>query len=105
MPAEIPAARVRIIERIILAARRADAQSRQCRLRPFLKRYFRGVAQEDLLARRPDYLARVALAHRRAGERRAPGRALVSVLDGELGTAPRDGMTPSPAYAGRGGHR
>ena len=48
----------------------------------FLKRYFLGVAQEDLLARRPDYLASIALAHRRAGEQRAAGRAVIAILDG-----------------------
>jgi glutamate dehydrogenase len=88
MPVEIPAARVRLIERIILAARALSRNAGNADCAAFLRRYFQGVAQQDLLARRADYLARVALAHRRAGERRAPGRAVVRILDGEI--------TPSP---------
>ncbi len=88
MSAEIPAARVRIIERIVLAAGGMTPRSSSADDAAFLKHYFQGVAQEDLLARRPDYLAGIALAHRRAGERRAPGRAVIAILDGELNTGP-----------------
>jgi glutamate dehydrogenase len=76
MSAEIPAARVRLIKRIIIAARTAgDADTTS-----FLTRYFSGVAQEDLLARDPDYLARVAMAHREVGAQRAAGRPTVAIL-------------------------
>lgn len=85
MPAEIPAARVRLIGRIIAAARSMARNSGDAGYAAFLQRYFSGVAEEDLLARDPQYLARAAMAHRRAAEQRAPGRAVVSVLDGELG--------------------
>ncbi len=88
MPVEIPAARVRLIERIVLAARALTRNAGNTDYAPFLRRYFQGVAQQDLLGRPADYLARVALAHRRAGERRAPQRAVVCTLDGEI--------TPSP---------
>ena len=85
MSAEIPAARVRLIERIIVAARSLSRKSSSAETAAFLKRYFSGVDQEDLAARSPEYLARVALAHHRVGEQRAAGRPVVSVLDGELG--------------------
>ena len=81
MSAEIPAARVRLIDRIILAARGLTRKSSGTDSRSFLKTYFLGVAQEDLMARQPEYLARVALAHRRAGEQRTAGRPVVTILD------------------------
>jgi len=84
MSAEIPAARVRLIDRIILAARGLGRKSSGTDTKSFLKTYFMGVAHEDLMTRPPEYLARVALAHRRAGERRTAGRPVVSVLDAQL---------------------
>jgi glutamate dehydrogenase len=84
MSAEMPAARVRLIDRIILAARGLTRRSGGPDSLNFLRRYFMGVAQEDLVARRPEYLAQVALAHRRAGDRRQPGRPVVRILDTEL---------------------
>jgi len=83
MSAEIPAARVRLIERIIVAARRVTRKSNSAEVHAFLKRYFMGLAQEDLAARRPEYLAKVALAHRQVAEQRASGRSVVSILDTE----------------------
>ena len=87
MSGEIPAARVRIIERIVLAARAMTAKSGGAADAAFLKHYFQGVAQEDLLARRPEYLASIALAHRRSGAQRAAGRPVVCLLDGEIDSA------------------
>ncbi|HTV78943.1 MAG TPA: NAD-glutamate dehydrogenase [Steroidobacteraceae bacterium] len=84
MSAEIPAVRVRLIDRIVLAAGGPARKAGATDDGSFLRRYFMGVAQEDLAARDPSYLARIALAHRRAGERRPPGRPLVSVLDAQL---------------------
>ena len=81
MSAETPAARVRVIERIILAARGMAHKLSGADPAAFLKRYFAAVAPEDLLTRDPRYLAGVALAHRRAGEQRAAGRAVVCILD------------------------
>jgi glutamate dehydrogenase len=85
MPAEIPAARVRLIGRIIAAARSMARKASSIEHAVFLKRYFAGVAEADLLARDPPYLARAAMAHRRAAAQRAPGHPLVAILDDELG--------------------
>ncbi|HEY1900383.1 MAG TPA: NAD-glutamate dehydrogenase [Steroidobacteraceae bacterium] len=86
MPAQIPAARMRLIDRIIVAARSMTRQSSSANTRSFMRRYFMGVAYEDLAARHPGYLARVALAHWRAGQQRATGRSLVSILDAQCDT-------------------
>jgi glutamate dehydrogenase len=83
MSAEIPAARVRLIDRIIAAARSVTRKPINTDTQHFLRQYFMGVAQEDLAARDPQYLARVALAHRHAGEVRAAARSVVSVLDSQ----------------------
>jgi len=83
MSAEIPAARVRLIKRIITAARTLSRAAGSAETAAFLMRYFSGLAQEDLLARTPEYLARLALAHRQAGAQRPAGRALVCPLDVE----------------------
>jgi glutamate dehydrogenase len=96
MSAEIPAARVRLIERIIAAARNLSRKSSSAETAAFLKRYFSGVDQEDLAARSPEYLARVALAHRRVGEQRTAGHPVVKILDGELGATSADGALQCP---------
>ncbi len=62
MSAEIPAVRVRLIGRIVAAARGFERQGRNFDASSFLKCYFKGVAEEDLLARDPEYLAAVAMA-------------------------------------------
>jgi glutamate dehydrogenase len=86
----IPAARVRLIERIIGAARtRVPGTSLELRRR-FLRAYFRGVGEEDLSQRTPDSLAAAALRHLEAGRVRAPGRSLVQVFNPE---EQRDGFT------------
>ncbi len=51
MPAEIPAARVRLIERIIVAARALTRKSPNADTSAFIERYFMGVDQEDLIER------------------------------------------------------
>ena len=99
MPAQIPAARVRLIERIIGAARGMTGNSGTANTTAFLKRYFVGVAEEDLLARHPQYLARVALAHRRAGTRRPAGQAAISILDDQLSAGSQDPALYSPHTA------
>jgi glutamate dehydrogenase len=96
MSAEIPAARVRIIERIVLAARGMARNPGSTDCTAFLRRYFLGVAQEDLLARHPDYLASIALAHRRAGAQRLPDRAVVCILDDEINAGLRGDARHSP---------
>jgi len=77
----IPAARVKLIERIVAAARtRVAGTSLQLRRR-FLRAYFRGVGEEDLGERDPGEFAGAALRHLEAGRVRAPGRALVEVFN------------------------
>jgi glutamate dehydrogenase len=96
MSAEIPAARLRLIRRIVVAARSIRGKSNSADHQSFLKRYFMTVAEEDLRARSPQYLARVALAHRRAGERRLPDRSVVRVLDAEITADSQGGATHWP---------
>ncbi|HTW38752.1 MAG TPA: NAD-glutamate dehydrogenase [Steroidobacteraceae bacterium] len=91
MTTDIPAARVRLIERIVLAARHAVRPKRLPALaEPFLRAYYHGVAQEDLAAREPGYLAAAALHHLRFGDSRPRNRPLVRVFSPSL---ERDGFT------------
>src|SRR5579863_8924699 len=78
----IPAARVALIERI---ARAAGGGGRARLTQALLRAYFHGVAEDDLAAREPGQLARVALAHLALATRRAPGRTLVRVFNPDLG--------------------
>jgi glutamate dehydrogenase len=79
--ANIPAARVKQIERIVSAARtRVAGISLQLRRR-FLRAYFRGVGEEDLAQREPQAFADAALRHLEAGRTRAAGRTLVEVFN------------------------
>ena len=55
MSAEIPAARVRLIDRIILAARGMTRKAGGTDSKSFLKSYFMGVAQEDLMAQKAHF--------------------------------------------------
>jgi len=86
----IPAARVKLIERIVSAARtRVAGTSLQLRRR-FLRTYFRGVGEEDLGQREPQAFADAALRHLEAGRTRVPGRTLVEVFNPD---ETRDGFT------------
>jgi glutamate dehydrogenase len=77
----IPAARVRLIERIVSAGRtRVPGTSLQLRRR-LLRSYFRGVGEEDLSARAPAALAAAALSHLDMGRVRVHGRSLVLVFN------------------------
>jgi glutamate dehydrogenase len=79
--ANIPAARIKLIERIVAAARtRVAGMTPQLR-RSFLRAYFRGVGEEDLSQREPAAFAAIALRHLEEGRTRAPGRALVQVFN------------------------
>src|SRR5690348_3933157 len=81
MTQHVPAERLRLIEKIVAAARRA---SRRQRLAPpaeeFLRAYYHGVAEEDLAARDPRYLASVALDHLARGRSWLGARPLVRVF-------------------------
>ncbi|HUK01808.1 MAG TPA: NAD-glutamate dehydrogenase [Steroidobacteraceae bacterium] len=86
---EVPAKRLKLIERIVQAARlRARRRPPRARWEPFLRAYYRGVDEEDLAARDPGVLAAVALEHFALGHTRPPGVPLVHVF------------TPSPAQDG-----
>ncbi len=92
MTSRIPAARLRLIERIVSAARplvrreRVALGTAVARLsESFVRAYYRGVAEEDLAARDPHYLAAAALAHLRLGRVRPRQRPLVRVLSAHAG--------------------
>ncbi len=74
----IPAVRVALIGRI---ARAAGGGAKKELAQRFLRAYFHGVAEEDLVERAPRHLAKAALAHLEFAARRAPGRSLVRVFN------------------------
>ena len=53
-------------------------------LTPYLRRYFRHVAAEDLVGRAPEDLAAAPMAHRELAARRPQGRATVRVSPPEV---------------------
>ncbi len=79
----IPAARIKLIERIATGARQRVAGTSLGLRRHFLRAYFRGVGEEDLSQRATDDLARTALRHLETGFQRPAGRALVEVFNPE----------------------
>ncbi len=99
MSHNVPAERLQLIEKIVAAARRVATQRpagrtrgsrrprRGERLTPleesFVRAYYHGVAEEDLAARDPRYLASVALEHLRFGRARRADRPLVRVFSPE----------------------
>jgi glutamate dehydrogenase len=90
MTSAIPARRARLIERIVAAARARARPGRPAPVAaPFLRAYYRGVAEEDLATRDPRYLAAAALDHLALGSRRPSGRTLVQVVSPTL---ERDGF-------------
>ena len=86
----IPAARVKLIERIVAAARTRVAGTTSQLRRHFLRAYFRGVGEEDLTEREPEMFAAAALRHLEEGRVRAPGRTLIEVFNAD---EQRDGFT------------
>ncbi len=91
MSTDIPAARVRLIEKIVLAARHGARPRRLPPLaEPFLRAYFHGVAEDDLAARDPGYLAAAALHHLDFGRSRPRNRPLVRVFSPSID---REGFT------------
>ncbi|MFC5998582.1 NAD-glutamate dehydrogenase [Quadrisphaera sp. GCM10027208] len=71
-------ARSQLLEEAVEAAHRPDVPIEQ--LRAFVHRYFRHVADEDLVAREPVDLAGIALSHVQAAAHRADGTAAVRVF-------------------------
>ena len=91
MSTDIPGARLRLIERIVRAAHRPGHGRRlPSPTEEFLRAYYHGVAEEDLAARDPGYLASAALDHLRFGGSRPRNRPLVRVFSPR---ASRDGYT------------
>jgi glutamate dehydrogenase len=81
MLGEVPASRLKLIEHIVEAARASHAGPLSASTRDFLRNYYRGVAEVDLAARSPRYLAAAALAHLRFGSARPRGRPLARIFD------------------------
>ncbi len=91
MHGKIPAARLELIERMVARARRARARSSPLG-GGFIRGYYRGVAEEDLAARRIEDLTGAALRHLEIGAKRKPGESLVQVFNPD---PERDGFTCS----------
>ena len=92
MLGKIPAARLALIEKIVAKARRKLPASRRALAAEFLRGYFRGVAEEDLRAHRPEDLAAAALAHLEFGRQRKGQQALVGLA------APIDESAPTASH-------
>jgi glutamate dehydrogenase len=76
MLGEVPATRLKLIDGIVKAA----GKKLSAAMEEFLRAYYRGVAEEDLREREPEYLAAVALHHYRFGAQRK-NKPLVRIFD------------------------
>ncbi len=85
----IPAGRLALIDAVIASTRRRGMPRALPSQRDVLRAYFRGVAEEDLAARLPEYLARVALSHLTLGRVRKLRQPLIRVFNPD----PADGFT------------
>jgi glutamate dehydrogenase len=81
MLGKVPASRLRLIAAIVRVARRRVKAADRALGEAFLRRYYRGVADEDLIARGPEHLAAVALTQLAAARLRRPGRPWVRVFN------------------------
>ncbi len=79
MLGKIPAARLALIEKIVAHSLKNVPRTRRVLAREFLAGFFRGVAEEDLRAHRPEELAAAALGHLEFGRRRKGKRVLVDI--------------------------
>jgi glutamate dehydrogenase len=79
----IPAARQKLIERIVAAARTHKHRSEPLPPELFVRHYFRGVAEEDLNAYPSTELACAALTHLRAARVRKRNRPIVRVFNAD----------------------
>ena len=89
MLGKVPANRLRLIEGIVRAARRHTPASERALTDAFLRAYFRGVGDDDLVARGADELAGAALAHLAGGRIRRAGCPTVRVFNPD---ASKDGF-------------
>jgi glutamate dehydrogenase len=85
----VPAARLALIERIVRAAPAVAGARRRAYRAEFLRRYYRGVSEDDLAARAPAELAAAALSHFALGAARPANRLKVRVFNPDLA---RDGF-------------
>jgi glutamate dehydrogenase len=76
MLGEVPATRLKLIDDIVKAA----GKKLPALMEEFLRAYYRGVAEEDLKEREPEFLAAVALDHYRFGTQRK-NKPLVRIFD------------------------
>src|SRR5215471_14551243 len=89
---QIPASRLKFIERIAAQAARKKKRVGKVPLTDFIAAYYRGVAEDDLRARAPTDLVGAALAHLQFGRHRKRDTALVRVYSP---TPKRDGFASS----------
>ncbi len=82
----IPAARQKIIERIVAAARRIAKKRDHALAERYLRQYYRGVAEEDLREYHGEQLAHAALDHLAFARLHQAGTPLVRVFNPDLGT-------------------
>ncbi|MCX7056104.1 MAG: NAD-glutamate dehydrogenase [Proteobacteria bacterium] len=81
MLGKVPASRLRLIEGIVRVARGRAKASDRVLTEMFVRRYFHGVAEEDMVARGPEQLAAAALAHLAGARTRKAGRPWVRVFN------------------------
>ena len=85
MLGKIPAARLALIEKVVVEANRSLPRARHALAADFVRAFFRGVAEEDLRAHRPADLAVAALSHLEFGRVRRGTQVLVELAP-PLGT-------------------
>jgi glutamate dehydrogenase len=90
MLGKIPAARLALIEKIVTEATRTLARARHALAADFVRAFFRGVAEEDLRAHRPEALATAALAHLEFGRVRRGAQVLVELAPPLVGDGTSD---------------
>src|SRR5690606_25953030 len=90
MSSTIPAARHKLIESIVDRARGRRRSSVPVPAAPFIRQYFRGVAEEDLAAYPSEELCAIALSHLRFASVRKRNRPIVRVFNAQQ---ERDGWT------------
>ena len=94
----IPAARQKLIERIVAAARTRKHRGDPLSPETFVRHYFRGVAEEDLNAYPSAELGAAALAHLRAASVRKRNQPIVRVFNADEA---RDGIAQHAQFFGQ----
>jgi len=89
MLGKVPATRLRLIEKIVSAAKSKSRRLGSKLAEDFLRRYFRGVAEEEMRERGAATMAAAAMLHLEDGMVRRRGQTVVRVFNPELA---RDGF-------------